>query len=75
MDRTKFSKILIKKAKKIKSSLIGSRFQSIAKFFYDFVINIELNLLFSIDSIKPAAPSEHSELLNELTIVIKTFER
>ncbi len=54
---------------------MGSKYQFIAKFFYDFVINIELNLLFFIDSIKSTAPSEHSELLNELTIVIKTFER
>ena len=75
MDRTKFSKILIKKAKKLKYAFMGSKFQPLAKFFYDFVINIELNLLFFIDATRPAAPSEHSELLNELTIVIKTFER
>ncbi|WP_417913585.1 glycosyltransferase family 2 protein [Candidatus Electronema sp. JM] len=60
--------------KKIKYALMGSRVQFVAKFFYDFVIYLELALQNFLDSLKPAAPS-NSELLNELTIVIKTFER
>jgi len=61
--------------KKIKYALIGSRFQVVAKVCYDLFVYIELALQSLFDSLRPITPSEHNELLNELTIVIKTFER
>jgi len=61
--------------KKVKYALMGSKFQLIAKICYDLFVYIELALQRFFDSLNHDALSEHRELLNELTIVIKTFER
>lgn len=61
--------------KKIKYALTDSKFQFTAKVCYDLLVYIELALQRFFDSLNLGVPSEHSELLNELTIVIKTFER
>lgn len=74
MNRVTIGKILISYLKRIKYALMGSKLQFPAKICYDFAVYSELVLQNFLDSLKPAAPS-NSELLNELTIVVKTFER